>query len=217
MEAIRIVLADDHTLVRAGIRALLESLEGVQVVAEANDGNEALQLAKIHNPDILITDISMPLVNGLEVAEQLSKNLPEIRIIILSMHTDQEYVAQALRSGASGYLLKRSAIAELELAVHSVANGQNYLSPKISKQVVEGFIKRHEIEDNPLAKLTPRQQQILEFVAQGHNTKEMAYRLKVSTKTIESHRLQLMERLEIHNISGLVRFAIRIGLVNTDT
>jgi DNA-binding NarL/FixJ family response regulator len=212
MTPVRVLLADDHALVRAGIRALLEGLEGVTVVAEAANGIEVLELARKHRPDVVLLDISMPGLGGLEASAQLKQELPEVRVVMLSMHANEEYVLQALRAGAAGYMLKDSATAQLELALQAVMQGETYLSPPISKQMVEGYLQRVGSEQPAADNLTPRQRQVLQLIAGGHSTKEIAYRLELSVKTVETHRAQLMERLEIRDIAGLVKYAIRSGL-----
>ena len=211
----RVLLADDHALVRAGIRALLQGLEGVTVVAETGNGEEVLELARTHRPDVVLLDISMPGLSGLDVSAQLEQELPEVRVVVLSMHANEEYVLQALRSGAVGYMLKDSATAELELALKAVMQGETYLSPPISKQVVEGYVQRVGAEQPASEKLTPRQREVLQLIAEGHSTKEIAYRLELSVKTVETHRAQLMERLQIRDIAGLVKYAIRSGLASS--
>ena len=213
MKPIRLLLADDHTLVRAGIRGLLAALRDVEVVGETGDGHEALHLAETLRPDIVLLDIGMPGMNGLEVAARLAKLDPAIRVVILSMHATEEYVLQALRAGAAGYLLKGSAVAELEVAILAVARGDTYLSPAVSKRVVDEYVSRTGIAANPLESLTPRQREILQLVAEGHTNKEIAQRLGLSHRTVEVHRNQLMKRLGIHDLPGLVRFAVRVGLV----
>jgi DNA-binding NarL/FixJ family response regulator len=213
MIPVRVLLADDHALVRAGIRALLEGLEGVTVVAEAGNGSDVLALARKHCPDVVLLDISMPGLGGLEASAQLKQDLPEVRVVMLSMHANEEYVLQALRAGAAGYMLKDSATAQLELALQAVMQGETYLSPPISKQMVEGYLQRVGAEQPAADNLTPRQRQVLQLIAGGHSTKEIAYRLELSVKTVETHRAQLMERLQIHDIAGLVKYAIRSGLV----
>ena len=216
MSPLRILLAEDHTLVRAGIRALLESLQGIEVVAEASDGREALRLVQAHHPDILLMDITMKELNGLEAAARLAKERSATRVIILSMHADHAYVHQALQAGAAGYLLKGSDLAELELALKAVARGDTYLSPAVSKNLVGDLLNGKRPAANPLDDLTPRQREILQLIAEGRTTKEIASRLDLSIKTIETHRGQLMERLDIHDVPGLVKFAIRVGLTQTD-
>jgi DNA-binding NarL/FixJ family response regulator len=224
MSNISIILADDHVLVRSGIRALLRDLPSIHVVAEASDGREAIRLAEIHRPDIVIMDIAMAGMNGLEATTRLVKEFPELRVIILSMHTNEEYVLQALRAGASGYLLKDAGISELELAIKSVARGETYLSPPVSKHVISDYIRRlggeasrdETADQAPLERLTLRQREILQLIAEGLTTQEIAHKLDISVKTVETHRMQLMERLDIHDVAGLVRFAIRVGLVTLD-
>jgi DNA-binding NarL/FixJ family response regulator len=213
--ALRILLADDHALVRAGIRALLESIEGVEVVGEASDGHEALRLMGEQHPDLALFDISMPGLNGLEATARAVKEYPRTRVVVLSMHADDEYVYRAFRAGAAGYLLKNADRRELELAVRAVARGETWLSPAVSKKVIAAFSGGKHLED-PVEVLTPRQREVLQLVAEGHSTKEIAQRLDLSVKTVESHRSQLMERLGIHDVSGLVRYAIRLGIVRVE-
>jgi DNA-binding NarL/FixJ family response regulator len=217
MKPTRIVLADDHRLVRAGIRSLLEDIKGAEVVAEAEDGREALRLIEKHQPDIALLDIGMPGLGGLEVAAQTAELSPGTRVVILSMHAAGPFVARALRVGVAGYLLKDAAPAELRQAIAAVANGDVYLSPAISRQVVEGFADGAATAEDPLGKLTARQREILQLIAEGRTTKQIAGDLNVSAKTVETHRAQLMERLGIHDVPGLVRFAIRVGLVSPES
>jgi DNA-binding NarL/FixJ family response regulator len=220
MKPIRVLLADDHVLVRAGIRSLVQSLDGIEVVAEASDGREALNFIKTYHPDIVLMDIVMSGLNGLEAAARATKEFPGVRIIILSMHTNEEYIVQALRAGASGYLLKEAVPAELELALRAVARGETYLSPAVSKHVIADYLRRVGGEAatsgapvSPIDLLTPRQREILQLIAESHTTKQTAVLLNLSVKTVETHRTQLMERLDIHDIAGLVRYAIGIGLI----
>ena len=216
MKPIRVLLADDHTLVRAGIRGLLAGLSGVEVAGEAGDGQEALRLAESLHPDVVLLDVGMPGLNGLEVAGRLVAMDADIRVVILSMHTSEEYVLRALRAGCAGYLLKASAVSELEVAVRAVANGDTYLSPAVSKRVVDDYVSRTGGAADPLEALTPRQREVLQLAAEGHSSKEIAQRLSLSVKTVEAHRAQLMERLDIHDLAGLVRFAVRVGLVRPE-
>ncbi|HXF67691.1 MAG TPA: response regulator transcription factor [Burkholderiales bacterium] len=216
MSRLRVILADDHTLVRAGLRSLLGQLPEVEVVAETGDGREVLALVPRHRPDIVLMDITMPGMNGLEATAHLRKDHPGVKVVILSMHASEEYVLQALRAGAAGYLLKDSATLELALALQAVARGETYLSPPISRQVVENYMRRVGEDVRPLAALTARQREILQLIAEGASTKDIARRLELSVKTVESHRAQLMERLGIHDVAGLVRFAIRHGLVSPE-
>lgn len=213
MTNIRVLLADDHTLVRAGIRGLLEGLQGVAVVGEAGDGTEAMRRAAELRPDIVLLDVGMPGLNGLEAAARIMAIDGAIRVVILSMHASEEYVLRALRAGCAGYLVKASAVTELEIAVRSVARGETYLSPVVSRRVVEDYVNRSGGATDPLDALTPRQREILQLVAEGHTSKDIAQRLGLSFKTVETHRSQIMERLGLHDVAGLVRFALRVGLV----
>ncbi len=218
MSTIRVLLVDDHQLVRAGIRALLDNLQDVEVVAEASDGREAAKLARRLTPDIVLTDIAMPGLNGLEATAQIHKSCPGTRTIVLSMHINEEYVVQALRAGASGYLSKQAATHELEFALRSVARGDSYLSPAISSTVIDRLLSTNGgAPATAVGLLTPRQREILQLVAEGRTTREIAGILSISAKTVETHRSQLMERLEIHDLPGLVRYAIRTGLISPDS
>jgi DNA-binding NarL/FixJ family response regulator len=213
VKTVRVLLADDHTLVRAGIRALLDKLPDVQVVAEATDGRDALNLVKTHRPHVVLMDIAMPGLNGLEATRRMVKEFPRTNVLILSMHASEEYVWQALRGGAAGYLLKGAELAELSLAIKAVTRGETYLSPPISKQVIKEYVRRVGGEETLFERLTPRQREILQLIAEGVTTKDIAKALEISVKTAETHRAQLMERLDIHDVAGLVRYAIKIGLV----
>ena len=216
MTTTRVLIAEDHALVRAGFRALLSNCPDIQVVAETGDGRQALRLAQEVQPDVILMDISMPGLNGLEATARLVSEHPEMRVIILSMHADEEYVLRALRAGASGYLLKDSDAAELELAITAVVRGETYLSPHVSKHVIADYLHLVGSESGAHAQLTPRQREVLQLIAEGHTTKQIAQILSVSEKTAMTHRTQLMERLDIHDIAGLVRYAIRTGLVSSD-
>jgi DNA-binding NarL/FixJ family response regulator len=209
---IRIVLADDHALVRAGMKALLESAEGFEVVGEASNGREAVRVAKALKPDVALFDIAMPELNGIDAARRLGVECPEVRVLILSMHTDPGYVRAAMQAGTAGYVLKDAGVEELELAIRAALRGERYLDPRISKQVIEGYVRGLEAPEGPA--LTPRQREILQLIAEGRSTREIAQRLHVSVKTVETHRAQLMERLGIRDVAGLTRYAIRIGLVS---
>jgi DNA-binding NarL/FixJ family response regulator len=212
---IRILLADDHSLVRAGIRSLLGAMAEVEVVGEASSGEEALELAARHRPDVVLMDIAMKGMTGLDAAAALRERHPEVRVLILSMHAGEEYVLQALRAGAAGYLLKDAATGELELALRSVMRGESWLSPSVSRQVVEGYVQRAGNDAAPEV-LTARQREVLRLVAGGKSTKEIAFLLNLSVKTVETHRAQIMERLGIRDVAGLVRYALRTGLVPPD-
>jgi DNA-binding NarL/FixJ family response regulator len=201
---VKILLAEDHTLVRSGIRRLLEDLPDVTVVGEAGDGEQAVELAQRELPDVVITDIGMPRMNGLELTAWLKHNLPQVRVIILSMHAADEYVSEALASGASAYLLKRSDPEEVKLAIRAVVAGDVYLSPGISRHVLEGEHRR----------ITPRQREVLKLVAQGKTTREIATLLGLSPRTVDTHRAELMSRLGARDAIGLLREATRLGLID---
>jgi DNA-binding NarL/FixJ family response regulator len=214
---VRIVLADDHPIVRAGIRAELEKLPEVTVVGEASDGREAIDLIKEHQPTVVFMDISMRGLNGLEATGRITKDFPQVRVIILSVHQSEEYFWQALKSGAAGYLLKKAATAELAAAVQRVVNGEIYLAREISNRLVKKLpLQQIAHQKSPLEKLTERQREILQLIAEGQTTKAIALILKVSPKTVEYHRAKLMENLNIFDIPGLVRFALQSGLISQD-
>ena len=216
MPPIRLLLAEDHTLMRAGIRALLEGLPDVEVVGEASTGPEALAMASLTRPDLLLLDISMPELNGLEVAARLTKDDPGLRVIILSMHTDSVYVRRAFQAGAIGYLVKGADVPELSLAVRAAMRGESYLSPAISRDVVGDYRRQGAGIAADVDVLTSRQREILQLVAEGNSTKDIARMLDLSVKTIEAHRSEIMARLDIHDVAGLVRFAVRHGLISPD-
>lgn len=215
MSAQRVVLIDDHTLVRAGLRALIDDIAGFSVVAEGSDGEQAHSLVREHKPDVLIMDITMQRMSGLDALQSLRVEWPQLPIIMLSMHATRDYVLRAIRSGASAYLLKEAAETELELALSAVVAGQQYLSPKISSTVIDAMINTRASVADPSA-LTARQREVLRLLALGHATKEIAHELQLSAKTVESHRAQIMERLSIHDIAGLVVYAIRRGIITLD-
>ena len=217
MNPIRILLADDHALVRAGIRSLIEKIPNVEVVGEASTGRQALEMVKTTLPNLVLMDIAMAELGGLEALPRITKDFPGVKVIILSAHANEEYVIRALRNAAAGYMLKDAATAELQLAIDSVAQDKTYLSPSISRTVIDSYLERVGGPLSPLEQLTSRQREILQSIAEGKNTKEIASDLDISFKTVESHRLQLMERLNIHDIPGLVRYAIRTGLVSSET
>jgi len=216
VDPIRVLLADDHALVRAGIRLLLEKLPDIAVVAEASDGREAIRLVEQHEPGVVLTDVAMPFLNGLEVTRHLAKTFPGVRVVILSMYADEEHVYLALRAGATGYLIKGAAREELQLAIRAVARGDTYLSPPLTKLMMTKSGQQTKVDFNPLRELSTRQTQVLQLKAKSKTTKQIALELSISVKTVESHRAQLMERLDIHEIASLVRYAIKIGLLQLD-
>jgi DNA-binding NarL/FixJ family response regulator len=222
MKKIRVMLADDHALVRAGFRLLLNEIPDFEVVAEAGEGYEVLRQIREKLPDVVLMDIAMPGLNGLEISARISREIKGVHIIFLSMHDDREYVMQALNVGAAGYVLKNADRSELELAIRSALKGEPYLSPAVSKQLIEGYTARMrgqqtgaatEPEGSPYEKLTPRQRQVLQLIAEGNTCKEIAQKLNLSFRTVQVHRTQLMKRLDIHDTANLVRYAVRAKIV----
>jgi len=209
----RVLLVDDHALVRAGIRALLEALPRVEVVGETGDGLAAVQLATELAPDVILLDITLPGLNGLEVATRVARLGSGTRVLMLSMHASPEYAARAFAAGAAGYLNKDSAFDELAAALDAIGAGRRYLCRAIDPAQVALFERQAANGGSGIDRLTPRQRQILQLVAEGFSTREIAERLFVSVKTVETHRAQIMQRLDIHDVAGLVRFAIRHGLL----
>lgn len=216
MKSVRILLVDDHNLVRAGLRALLEKISGVEIIGEAGNGREALGLIETLRPDLVLMDIMMPELNGLDATARATSKFPDSRIIILSMNVTQEVVLQTLQAGAAGYLLKNISPTELELAIAAVTRGETYLSSAISQHVIDACVKRTSAPNHAREMLTPRQREILQLIAEGNATKQIAHKLNISVKTAESHRTDLMEALDIHDIAGLTRYAIRMGLITPD-
>jgi DNA-binding NarL/FixJ family response regulator len=222
MKKIRVMLADDHALVRAGFRLLLNEIHDVEVVAEAGEGYDVLRQIREKLPDIVLMDIAMPGLNGLEISARISREVKDVHIVFLSMHDDRQYVMQALNVGAAGYLLKNADRSELELAIRSAMKGEPYLSPAVAKQLIEGYAARmqgletempSDLEGSPYEKLTPRQRQILQLIAEGNTCKEIARRLNLSFRTVQVHRTQLMNRLNIHDTANLVRYAVKAKIV----
>lgn len=217
MSVTTVLLADDHTLVRAGIRTLLEELPDVRIVAEASDGREAVALAASVRPDVVVMDIAMPELNGIEATTRILEQVPTARVLILSMHRSEDFVRRALAAGASGYLVKDSAPLELQLAMDAIARDETYVSSRVSSVLLAALRTGRTLDDTAsLGMLTARQREILQMIAEGKNTKEIAFRLEVSTKTIESHRAALMQRLGIRDVAGLVIFAVRSNLVELE-
>ena len=216
MRPIRVLLADDHDLFRAGIRSLLDRLADIEVIGEAGDGREVLRLSETHQPDVILMDILMPELNGLDATARVIAKFPDVRVIILTMNVAEEYVLEGLRAGAVGYLPKNVSPSELELAIKAVARGEIFLGSAVSMSTVDDYIRRMGSRSDAQARLTSRQREVLQLVAEGNRTKEIAKKLNLSVKTIEMHRAQLMDSLDIHEIAGLVRYAIRTGLITSD-
>ena len=215
MKPIRVLIADDHALVRAGIRALVEKLKGVTVVGEAGKGSEAIELVAQHQPNLILLDITMPDRSGFDVLGHVAKTYPTIRIIVLTVHEAGEYAIRALREGATGFLPKSAASTELEQAIYTVMKGDVYISPETSRKTLIEYGKGVSKRDL-LATLSPRQREVLQLIAEGRTTKQIAQLLDISVKTVETHRAQLMERLNIHDVAGLVRYAIIVGLIEVE-
>ena len=206
---IQVLLADDHLIVRQGLKALLER-EGIKVVGEAADGHEAVRLAQALRPDVAVLDLAMPLLNGLDAAREIVRASPRTRPILLTMHSEDPYVLEALRAGIKGYVLKTQPSTDLVQAIQEVSRGRIYLSPGVSRGVVEAYLAKTELPPDPLS---PREREVLQLVAEGKTTKETARLLGVSIKTAENHRTRIMAKLDIHETAGLVRYAIRQGII----
>jgi DNA-binding NarL/FixJ family response regulator len=207
--AVRLLLADDHNLVRAALRALLER-EGYEVVAEAADGREAIGLARDLAPDVAILEVAMPVLNGFDAARQIQRLSPGTRTLLLTLHEEEQYLAEALQAGVRGFVLKTQVAGDLVQAIEQVASGAVYLSPQVSQLVVDDFLGRRRLGAE---RLTAREREVLQLIAEGRTTKETAAMLGVSLKTAESHRARIMKKLDVHEVTGLVRYAIRRGLV----
>jgi DNA-binding NarL/FixJ family response regulator len=205
----RVLLADDHALIRQGLKALLEK-QGIQVVTEASDGQEAVRLAEKTQPEVAILDITMPVLNGVDAARELLRSLPRTKVILLTQHEEDQYVTEALKAGAKGYVLKSQAAEDLMHAIREVCKGSVYLSPSISRAVVDAYLSKTYVSPDPLS---ARERQVLQLVGEGKSTKDIALQLGISVKTAESHRARLMRKLDIHETATLVRYAIRRGLI----
>lgn len=212
----KILIADDHQIVVDGIRSLLDPLDGIIIIGAASSGRDAVLLSNQHKPDIVIMDISMPDLNGIDAARQITQNNPDCKVIILSMHSSKSFVTQALEAGVSGYILKQSAFRELESAIRAIVSGEIYLSPKITGIVVNDYIRNVSSIDSTSAQLTSREREIVQLIAEGKSSKEIADILHTSPKTIENHRFHIMEKLNLHTIAELVKYAIREGLTSVE-
>jgi len=210
--AIRVLLADDHQIVRDGLHALLDSEEGLQIVGEAKEGRSAVQLAAQLKPDVVIMDIGMPDLNGMEATRQIVDAAPGVKVIALSMHSDSRFIQGMFKAGAAGYLLKDSAFEELARAVRTVVSGRPYLSPSIAAAVIDGYVNPTSHSSSALDVLTPREREVLQLLAEGNSTKQIALSLDVSVKTIETYRSRLMEKLDLHSVAELTKYAVREGL-----
>jgi DNA-binding NarL/FixJ family response regulator len=213
----KVLIADDHQILRQGLRTLLEGLPEVTVVGEACDGRQAVRMAKELQPDVIVMDVAMPGLNGIDATRQVVSDGAPTRVIALSMHSDRRFMAEMLKAGAKGYLLKEGAFDELANAIRTVLADRVYLSPKIANVMVENYVLREPgAEPSAYAKLTPREREVLQLMAEGRATKQIAMDLHVSVKTVETHRRQIMEKLDIHNVAELTKYAIREGLTSLD-
>jgi len=216
---IRVLLADDHTIVREGVRLCLEAFGDISVVAEAEDGQEAVQLAVQLRPDVAVVDLTMPRLNGVEAIRQIRRDVPDTEVVVLSVHDSEAYVVQALRAGAAGYVLKRNAATELAAAIRAAHDGQAYLHPSVARRVIDDYLSRIRASENsvsePHERLTPREREVLQLAAEGHTTRAIAGLLCLSTKTVEHHRASLMTKLGLRGQTELVKYAIRAGLVES--
>ena len=217
---IRVLLADDHTIVRQGVRMVLEAMGDISVVAEAEDGQAAVQLAGQLRPDVAVVDLTMPRLNGVEAIRQIRRDCPSTEVVVLSVHDSEAYVVQALRAGAAGYVLKRNAATELAAAIRAAHAGQAYLHPSVARRVIDDYLSRiHSSSDStvsePHERLTPREREVLQLAAEGHTTRAIAGLLCLSTKTVEHHRASIMTKLGLHGQTELVKYAIRAGLVES--
>ena len=217
-EKVRIVIAEDHTILREGLRSLLSSNPNFEVVGEAEDGREAIRCAEKLNPRLILTDLSMPRMNGMEAIKEIKKRSPETKVLVLTVHKAEEYILAAFRAGADGYLLKDSTHAELVMAVNKVLSGRHYISPEISEKVIEGYLdgKKTLKSRTSWETLTQREREILKLIAEGYKNKDIAEDLCISVKTVEKHRANLMEKLDLHNVQALTAFAIERGLVSNE-
>ncbi len=216
--SIKILLADDHRITRQGLRSLLEKQDGMEVVAEAENGRTAVRLVEQLEPDVVIMDVTMPDMNGVEAARQITSRSPQIKVIALSMHSDTLFVTEMLRSGAAGYLLKDCAFDELARAIRTVMDDKTYLSPSISGIVVEDYLHRLSKPDSSSSEvLSDREREVLQLMAEGNSTKQIAMKLHVSVKTVETHRRQIMNKLDIHTVAELTKYAVRKGLTSLET
>jgi DNA-binding NarL/FixJ family response regulator len=220
MSPIKVLLAEDHTIVRKGIRSLLDGVTDIEVVGEAEDGREAVEKVGQLLPDVVLMDNTMPILNGLEATRQIKKQFPQIMVLILTMHTDEEYIFQFLQAGASGYLVKKTVPKELVSAIKAVYRGDSFLSPSISKKVIEEYLRHGRETDtrkeDSYTQLTDREREVLQLIAEGFSNKEIAEQLHLSIKTVGNHRLNLMEKLDIHNVSDLTKYAIRKGIISLE-
>ena len=216
MSKIKVLLAEDHTIVRQGLRSLLDGETEIEVVGEAEDGRQAIEQAQRLLPDVVLMDITMPVLNGLEATRQIKKLFPQVKVLVLTVHSTEEYIFQILRAGASGYVVKQAAVSELVQAIQTVYQGDSFLSSSISRRVVEEYGRRAEAMEDKHDKLTDREREVLQLVAEGRTNREIAQLLHVTVKTVEAHRKHVMDKLSLHSTAELTRYALRKGMVGPD-
>lgn len=218
MKKIRVLLAEDHTIVRKGLRSILDAEDSVEVVGEAEDGRAAVEAVEHLRPDVVLMDISMPGLNGLEATRQIKRRAPHIRVLVLTMHTNEKYILQILQAGASGYLVKQAAVEELISAIQAVHRGDAFLSPSISKKVVQRYVQQGQVmaEEDSYELLTPREREVLQLIAEGHTNRDISRVLHISIKTVEVHRANLMKKLDLHSAAELTRYAIGKGIISPE-
>ncbi len=218
MNIVRILIAEDHTIVRKGLCSILKNEKDIDVIGEAENGKEAIKQVEELTPDIVVMDISMPLLNGLDATRQIKKRFPEVKVLILTVHSNEEYILEILKAGASGYLVKKAAPEELVSAIHAISRGNSFLSPSVSKSVIKKFLQvagaEAGLEKSSL--LTEREREVLQLIAEGHSTRKIAEMLFISVKTVEAHRSHIMEKLDLHNVADLTRYAIRTGIISLE-
>ncbi len=215
MSNIRVLLAEDHTIVRKGLRSLLDAEANIEVVGEADDGRQAIQKAQQFQPDVVLMDITMPVLNGLEATRQIKKLLPQIRVLVLTVHTSEEYIFQILQAGAAGYVVKQAAVEELIAAITAVSQGNAFISPSVPENIIEEYSRQMNAmtAKDDYARLTDREREVLQLVAEGRSNREIAQMLHITTKTVEAHRSRVMEKLNIRSTADLTRYAIRRGII----
>jgi two-component system response regulator NreC len=216
MSKIKVLLAEDHTIVRKGLRSLLDAETEIKVVGEAEDGRQAIEQVQRLLPDVVLMDITMPVLNGLEATRQIKKLFPQVKVLVLTVHSTEEYIFQILRAGASGYVVKQAAVSELVQAIQTVYQGDSFLSSSISRRVVEEYGRRAEAMEDKYDKLTDREREVLQLVAEGRTNREIAQLLHVTVKTVEAHRAHVMDKLSLHSTAELTKYALRKGMVGPD-
>jgi two-component system response regulator NreC len=218
MNRISVLLVDDHTIVREGLCSLLDAEADIKVIAEAEDGREAIEKAGSLHPDVVVMDITMPGLSGLEATCQIKQRCPEVQVVALTMHTAEEYIYQILRAGASGYVVKRAALSELISAVRAASRGECFLSPSVSRTVIQDYLRRAEAlaGENSYERLTPREREVLQLIAEGHSSRGIAELLCISIKTVQTHKAHLMRKLDMHSTAELTRYAIRKGVIGSE-